>query len=98
MVLLLPQDIQHSPGLIRRDQSDSDGTFTLTNIVPGQYTLVAIDGGDELEYSNASVIQPYLANGQILNIARDGKYQVTTQVITIPQSAPARASSNAAAN
>ena len=98
MVLLLPQDIQHSPGLIRRDQSDSDGTFTLTNIVPGQYTLVAIDGGDELEYSNASVIQPYLANGQTLNIARDGKYQVTTQVITIPHPAPARASSNAAAN
>jgi hypothetical protein len=81
MVLLLPQDIQYSPGLTRRDQSDSDGTFTLPDIVPGRYTLVAIDGGEDLEYSNPIAIQPYLAPGQTLNIAPGGKYEVTANLV-----------------
>ena len=32
-------------GLIRRDQSDSDGSFALRDVVPGQYTVVAIQDG-----------------------------------------------------
>jgi hypothetical protein len=98
MVLLLPQDIQYSPGLTRRDQSDSDGTFTLPDVVPGRYTLVAIDGGEELEYSNPTAIQPYLAHGQVLNIARGGKYDVTANLIATPPSPAAQVSSTAAVN
>jgi hypothetical protein len=98
MVLLLPHDIQHSPDLTRRDQSDSDGTFTLPDIVPGRYTLIALDGGNELEYSNPAAIQPYLAHGQILNIARDGKYRVTANLIANPQPPAAQVESTPAAN
>ena len=32
-------------GLVRRDQSDSDGSFSLMNVVPGAYTVVAIEDG-----------------------------------------------------
>jgi hypothetical protein len=38
MVLLVPDE---NLILFRRDQSDSDGTFTLGNIVPGRYRLLA---------------------------------------------------------
>jgi len=97
MVLLLPHDIQHSSGLTRRDQSDSDGTFTLPDIVPGRYTLIAVEGDDELEYSNPTAIQPYLAHGQAMNIARGGKYQVTANLIATPQPPAAQVESTPAA-
>jgi hypothetical protein len=97
MVLLLPHDIQHSSGLTRRDQSDSDGTFTLPDIVPGRYTLIAVEGDDELEYSNPTAIQPYLAHGQAMNIARGGKCQVTANLIATPQPPAAQVESTPAA-
>jgi len=49
--------------LFRRDQSDSDGSFTLPDIVPGMYTVVAIADGWELEWTNPEVLKPYLAGG-----------------------------------
>jgi hypothetical protein len=63
MVLLIPQSLAR-PEFIPRDQSDSDGTFTLNEVLPGQYTVIAIDDGRELEYQNSSVIRPYLSQGQ----------------------------------
>jgi Carboxypeptidase regulatory-like domain len=71
MVLLLPNDLARTD-LIRRDQSDSDGTFTLPNIAPGSYTLVAIDDGSDLAYADAAVIQPYLAAGRSISIPAPG--------------------------
>ena len=67
MVLLVPQDRERLD-LIRRDQSDSDGTFTLIDAAPGRYTLVAIDNGRNLEYQNADVMKPYLRNGQTVDV------------------------------
>ncbi len=67
MVLLLPQD--PSRGIsIPRDQSDSDGTFTLNSVPPGRYTLIAIEDGRDLAYAVPSVIKPYLAQGQSIDI------------------------------
>ncbi len=65
MVLLIPQDLTKSR-LIRRDQSDADGSFSLPNVAPGRYTLVAIDDGHDLAYKTASVIAPYLRAGLVL--------------------------------
>jgi hypothetical protein len=69
MVLLLPEDPARG-SLIRRDQSDSDGSFTLPNVLPGRYTLLAIDDGKELAYRDSAVIQPYLAQGVALEFPR----------------------------
>jgi hypothetical protein len=76
MVLLLPQDTENNRILIRRDQSDSDGTFTLFNVVPGKYTLVAIEKGWDLEWGNPAVLKPYLQNGQAMEVDAPGTYQV----------------------
>jgi len=40
--------------LVRRDQSDSDGIFTLHSVVAGQYTVVAISDGWDLEWAAVS--------------------------------------------
>jgi hypothetical protein len=67
MVLLLPHDTKQG-AYVRRDQSDSDGTFTLTPAPPGRYSLVAIDDGRNLAYRDASVIKPYLEQAPIVDL------------------------------
>ncbi len=67
MILLVPRDSGHGAG-IPRDQSDSDGTFTLLDVKPGRYSLIAIDKGHDLEYHNPQVIRPYLSQAQPIEI------------------------------
>jgi len=50
-------------GLARRDQSDSDGSFSLHDVVPGNYILVAIEDGWELDWTQPQVIGRYLPGG-----------------------------------
>lgn len=63
MVLLIPKDFLRKD-FIRRDQSDSDGTFTLADVAPGRYILLAIDDGRDLLYQDPGVMKPYLSQGQ----------------------------------
>jgi hypothetical protein len=67
MVLLLPEEPDRSD-LTRRDQSDSDGTFTLPNVLPGRYRILAIDNGHGLAYAEPVVIKPYLPLAQTLTV------------------------------
>src|SRR5690242_6362745 len=79
MVLLLPEDPARA-SLIRRDQSDSDGSFLLRDILPGRYTLLAIDNGKGLAYRDPAVIQPYLAQGVAVEFPRRDKTPVRVNV------------------
>jgi hypothetical protein len=84
LVLLLPEDLTSNASLIRRDQSDSDGTFALRNIVPGRYTLLTLPAGmDDIEYAMPNVIGPYLSAGQRLEIQPSGKYQVNAKLAPV---------------
>lgn len=80
MILLVPENPESNPGLVRRDQSDSDGTFTLPSILPGHYTLLAIQNGWDLEWMNPGVLKPYLAKGQSVIIEGTGKYNLQVRV------------------
>lgn len=80
LVVLVPADPAHNGVLFRRDQSDSDGTFTLPLAVPGKYTLVAIENGWELEWLNPAVLKPYLAGGETVEVQPGGKYTVKLKV------------------
>lgn len=69
MILLLPESGQAE--LARRDQSDSDGTFTLSNIVPGKYRLMALVNGWELPWADAEQQKTLLGKGVAVVIGKD---------------------------
>jgi hypothetical protein len=68
MILLVPQDPSQNPTQFHRDQSDSDGSFYMAPIFPGRYTLLVIEKGWDLEWSNPAVLAKYLPNGRPLEI------------------------------
>ena len=80
MIVLAPLDLKSNPALFRRDQSDSDGSFALNAVVPGRYTLMAIENGWDLEWSDPSVLQKFIAGGEGVQIAPNEKTQVSVKV------------------
>jgi hypothetical protein len=68
MVVLVPKDPTLHQDLFRRDQSDLDGTFSLRGIVPGAYTVLAIEDGWNLDWSEPAVIAAYLKGGRKIEI------------------------------
>ncbi len=65
MVLLVPITIEdpNSITLLRQDQTNTDGSFDVANIIPGQYILVAIDHGWQINWGDPSTLRPYLMQG-----------------------------------
>jgi hypothetical protein len=80
MIVLVPSDPAHNEVLFRRDQSDTDGTFTLPAVVPGAYTLLAIENGWDLEWMKPEVLKNYLGGGMAVEVQASGKYQVKLTV------------------
>jgi hypothetical protein len=78
MVVLVPQDAANNAILFRRDQSDSDGTFTLREVVPGRYTAIAIQNGWQMEWASPEALRPYLAKGTAVQVL--GKQQLNLTV------------------
>ncbi len=70
LVMLVPITIDQ-PGSItelRRDQTNTDGSFDIASIIPGQYILVAIDQGWDINWSDPPTLNHYLANGVPLDL------------------------------
>ena len=65
MVLLVPITIEdpNSITVLLRDQTNTDGSFELANIIPGQYILVAIDHGWQINWGDRSTLRRYLMQG-----------------------------------
>jgi hypothetical protein len=80
MIVLIPRDLANNQSRVRRDQSDSDGTFTLPQIPPGSYTLLAIQNGWELEWQNPAVLEPYLKLGQPVLVGPNHRYETKINV------------------
>jgi len=68
MVVLVPQDPDNNAELFRRDQSDLDGSFSLATVIPGEYTIVAIENGWDLDWSQPGVIARYLPSGEKVRV------------------------------
>jgi len=80
MILLTPEHHEDWERLVRRDQSDSDGTFRLANIAPGKYTVLALENGWELEWSKPEVREKYLAKALKLEFTDKPRQGVTLEV------------------
>ena len=70
MVLLVPVTIEdpNSITMLRQDQTNTDGSFEIANVIPGQYILVAIDHGWGVNWGDASTLRQYLMQGVPLEL------------------------------
>jgi hypothetical protein len=84
MVVLVPRDLGATSALARRDQSDSDGSFALRNVLPGQYTVVAIEDGWEIDWAEPAVIARYLPGGLAVTVSDNpGKLLTITRPVLV---------------
>ena len=83
MVLMVPEAATVSgeefERLVRMDQSDSDGTFTLGGVVPGKYVLMAIEDGWELEWRQESVLAPYREKGMKVEVRAEEEKRLVVE-------------------
>jgi hypothetical protein len=84
MVVLVPKDPEKDSDRFRRDQSDSDGSFSLPNVVPGEYTVIAIEDGWDLNWSDPGVLAHYLAAGRAISV-RDGILRLNEDITAQPK-------------
>ncbi len=87
MVLLVPKAVDAYASLLRRDQSDSDGSFSLRNVPAGSYTVIAIQEGWKLNWQDPAVLSRFLPQGIPVTVSdRDGAVLALSH--TVPVSTP----------
>jgi hypothetical protein len=71
LVLLVPTTIDdpNSLRVLRREQTNTDGSFDLGSIIPGQYILVVIDHAWEINWNDPSTLRSYLTQGVAVDLA-----------------------------
>ena len=87
MIVLVPNNPDADPELFRRDQSDLDGSFALQQVIPGTYTLMAIENGWDLDWAKPAVLAGYRRHGQRIIVGESGRgtLRVTTPVEVQPR-------------
>jgi uncharacterized surface anchored protein len=80
MVALVPKDPEAHVELFRRDQSDFDGTFLLPSVIPGSYTVIAVQDAWGFEWLKPGVLAKYVEQGQELTIG-----ELMRGVVRLPQ-------------
>ena len=84
MVVLVPKNPETNLALFRRDQSDLDGTFALHNVIPGTYTILAIENGWDLDWSRPNVIAAYVKRGRAVQVtSRNGQSMNVPELVEV---------------
>jgi 5-hydroxyisourate hydrolase-like protein (transthyretin family) len=73
MVVLIPKNPEANHDRFRRDQTDLDGSFTLLNVSPGPYTVIAIEDGWDLDWAKPAVLEHYGRDGHPLTVGAHEK-------------------------
>jgi len=68
MIVLVPKNSEANRDRFRRDQSDLDGSFALPGVIPGSYTIIAIENGWDLDWAEPAVVGRYLKHGRAIEI------------------------------
>jgi len=68
MIVLVPKNPEANRDRFRRDQSDFDGSFSLPNVIPGTYTIVAIENGWDLDWVTPTALAKYVDYGQKVTV------------------------------
>jgi hypothetical protein len=81
MIVLVPKDPQYHQDRFRRDQSDSDGSFIVRGVIPGEYTIIALDDAWKLPWREPGLLSRYLNRGQTLTVGA-----LMQRTVTLPDS------------
>ncbi len=80
-VYFLP--VGESSGQYRTMTSNSDGSFTVAQLPPGSYLVLAFDSAQaDLAYTNQEVLKNFESQGQIIHVAAGQKEHLRLKVIT----------------
>lgn len=71
MVVLVPEDPENNSALFQREQSNADGSFVFTMVVPGKYTVLAIANAWDLEWASPKALEPYLGRGDQVQVGQN---------------------------
>ena len=82
MVLLVPAGLNDPRSFthVVQDQTNTDGSFDLNDIIPGQYILIAVDQGWKIDWKSAANLQKYLSQGIPLDLHPETKLQQSLPV------------------
>lgn len=80
MVVLIPKDPEGQQDLFRRDESDLDGSFVLRGVIPGTYTVAAIEDAWGFDWSKPTLLSRYAEHGQTLTIG-----ELMQGVVSLPE-------------
>jgi hypothetical protein len=67
-ILLFPTSEAADPHIFFRQQSDLDGSFDIKGLAPGAYTLLAIDGGWDLDWQHNNALARFLPAAQKIGV------------------------------
>jgi hypothetical protein len=76
MIVLVPKNPDLDHDRLRRDQSDLDGSFVLHNVIPGSYSVVAIEDGWALDWAQSAVLARYLQHAQPIEVGDSASAQM----------------------
>lgn len=81
MVLLIPATLgePNSLNIVRCDQTNTDGSFELTDVLPGQYILLAIDHGWRINWKDPSTLRGYMMHGIPVDLATTPRMKETIE-------------------
>lgn len=58
---------------VQADQTDSDGSFVWSHVLPGAYTVVAVEKGWTLNWAQPGAMSRYLGMGEKVNVPEGAK-------------------------
>lgn len=79
MVLLVPM---HGKANVAEARAMT-GNFAFQGVAPGDYAVVAIDHGEQVEYANPDVLSLYLSSAQQIHVAAHGTATVNLTVTPV---------------
>lgn len=75
-----------APRMAKLVLAGPDGRFSFEKVAPGDYSIIAVDHPEGLEYSNPDALGPYLASAIHVTLVPNGEVNVDANVIGVGKS------------
>ena len=90
LVVLLPSDAAtRDISMIRCDQSDADGSFAIRNVLPGKYSLFALENAWDKPWNRADFLAQFAAKGEAIRAIPGDKKTIDLTAVDAKTASPA---------